>query len=278
MGYKRGMFTIFSMAHWFNGQLCPGQFLQLTVNEPGLIYGATVFTTLRVYDQDLDHPVTQWEGHCDRIRRAISAFQWGQPNWHHLRRGAAALKTQFPVLRITCFPDGKELITGRHLPQDLQSRQQQGIPAWVVDSPDYARPLPGYKTGNYLGCWLALQAAQRQGAQEAILINDTNHWLETSTGNLWGWGHGTWWTPPLQAGILPGIARALLMDSLQQQGFTVQEAVWTASLIHQFETLAYSNAVVQAVPIHTVLVDQSKLEFNLNHRVLQGLCRAFSSP
>jgi 4-amino-4-deoxychorismate lyase len=263
------------MSYWFDGKLCQSDQLSLQLNEPGLIYGATVFTTLRVYGKDLEHPLTMWEAHCDRIRHTLTAFRWPQPHWPHIRQGAEALRAQFPVLRITCFPDGRELITGRSLPEDLQERQPRGITAWVADAADYARSLPGYKTGNYLGCWLALQAAQRQGAKEAILINSENHWLETSTGNLWGWANNTWWTPPLQAGILPGIARSLVMDSLQQQGFAVQEDSWTPQLIDQFETLAYSNAVVQVVPIHTVLKDQSKLEFNPSHGALHDLCRAF---
>lgn len=265
------------MPFWYDGQLRPGNRLDIEVNAPGLLYGATVFTTLRVYGNDLDHPLTAWEGHCDRIRHTLSAFHWPQPNWSHIRQGAATLKAGFPILRITCFPDGQELITGRPLPQDLETRQQQGITVWLTDSADYGRPLPGYKTGNYLGCWLALQEAQRRGAKEAILTNREHHWLETSTGNLWGWVNGTWWTPPLQAGILPGLARSLVLDSLKQQGFAIQQVPWTGQLTDRFETLAYSNAVVQVVPIHTVLEDQSKLEFNPDHRALQGLLRAFSS-
>jgi len=266
------------MSYWFDGNLHQGNQLTLAVDDPGLLYGATVFTTLQVYDHSLDHPLTAWSAHCDRIRQTLAAFHWPPPNWPSLRRGAEILQTEFPVLRVTCFPDGRELITGRPLPQDLLVRQQQGISAWVADAADYARPLPGYKTGNYLGCWLALQAAQRRGAQEAILINDQTHWLETSTGNLWGWAAGRWWTPPLEAGLLPGMARSQVMASLRRQGYDVQEAVWTRPLIHQFETLAYSNAVVQIIPIHTVLWDQSKLDFNLNCDNLQGLRQAFTAP
>ena len=45
-----------------------------------------------------------------------------------------------------------------------------------------------HKTGNYLACWLAKNAgAKKVGAQEAILTSDQGEWLETSTGNLWGW-------------------------------------------------------------------------------------------
>jgi hypothetical protein len=49
-----------------------------------------------------------------------------------------------------------------------------------------------------------LQAAQRQQCQEAILVNERREWLETATGNLWGWYQEQWWTPPeVSGGITP---------------------------------------------------------------------------
>ena len=83
--------------------------------------------------------------------------------------------------------DGREWITGRYLPGDLATRQQQGIVGWLADVPIYQRCLASHKTGNYLGAWLALQQTQKYGAREAILIDESGNWLETSTGNLWGW-------------------------------------------------------------------------------------------
>jgi branched-subunit amino acid aminotransferase/4-amino-4-deoxychorismate lyase len=92
------------MSYWLDGTLYQGDHLSLKTNEPGLIYGATVFTTLRVYKADLNHPLTAWDAHCNRIRHALTAFQWPQPDWQNIRQGAEALKAEFPVLRITCFP------------------------------------------------------------------------------------------------------------------------------------------------------------------------------
>jgi hypothetical protein len=91
------------------------------------------------------------------------------------------------------------MITGRALPAGLKQRQTQGIRAWVANSEDFRRPLANFKTGNYLGGWLSLQAAQRQDCQEAILVNDQHHWLETSTGisgaGTRGSGGPLPWTP-----------------------------------------------------------------------------------
>lgn len=236
---------------WYSGNLIQGKTLEIAIDDPGLLYGATVFTTLRVYDRDLDHPQTHWLAHLHRLTSSLQTFDWQLPDWEQVRQGAELLKAHFPVLRITLFPDGREWITGRNLPIDLTERQQEGIAAWVAEGGE--RSLPTHKTGNYLAAWLALNQAQKYGAKEAILIDESGNWLETSTGNLWGWRDGRWWTPPLEAGILPGLMREQLIARLDAKNETVGEEPWTADFVAGLEALAYTNSVVEIVPIHTIL-------------------------
>ncbi|NEP11093.1 MAG: 4-amino-4-deoxychorismate lyase [Symploca sp. SIO2C1] len=256
---------------WYNGQLIQGNSLELVIDDPGLIYGATVFTTLRVYHQSLEHPLTNWKGHCDRILGSLQAFGWQLPDQKQLQQGAEALLSLFPVLRITIFPDGREWITGRYLPVDLTQRQQQGITAWLADTPELIRSLPAHKTGNYLTAWLALQQAQQQGAQEAILVDVTGNWVETSTGNLWGWQDGCWWIPPLIAGILPGTVRSQLINWLQKQGLVVRETAWDKERLLTLEAIAYTNSVVEVIPIHTILTPHQSLTYESSHPSLEQL-------
>ncbi|MEB3151575.1 MAG: 4-amino-4-deoxychorismate lyase, partial [Sphaerospermopsis sp.] len=46
--------------YWYCGKLIESKTLELNINDPGLLFGATVFTTLRVYDHSLDHSLTNW--------------------------------------------------------------------------------------------------------------------------------------------------------------------------------------------------------------------------
>ena len=201
---------------WYDGKPIEAKQLQLNIDEPGLCYGATSFSTMRIYDRSLEHPLTRWQAHCDRLKASVTAFHWQQPNWQRLRQGAQLLSQQYPVLRMTVFADGKEWITGRNLPDDLEQRQTLGIVAWVASDPLYHRELPQYKTGNYLSAYLARNRALSLNAKEAILIDARGNWLETSTGNLWGWSDGCWYTPHLDSGILPGIARFALARSISK--------------------------------------------------------------
>ncbi|MBD0385074.1 MAG: aminotransferase class IV, partial [Nostoc sp. C3-bin3] len=196
---------------WYNSALIKSQTLELEINDPGLLYGATIFTTLRVYENSLDSNFTNWQAHCDRLLSSIETFGWQQPDWKLVRQGAEILLAHFPILRITLFPDGREWITGRLLPQDLTEKQNNGVLCGVASS-EFYRSLPSHKTGNYLSAWLARTSLD---VQEAILVDGQGNWLETSTGNLWGWCDRSWYTPPIKAGILPGIVRSQLVNWLQ---------------------------------------------------------------
>jgi 4-amino-4-deoxychorismate lyase len=281
--------------YWYSGKLVTDNTVTLAIDDPGLLYGATVFTTLRVYNQSLDSQLTNWYRHHDRLQESICAFGWQEPDWQRLRQGVEALLPFFPVLRVTLFPDGRELVTGRFLPTDLAERQQRGVVAWVAAGGgsegaseqlltsnsefripnSFQRCLPGHKTGNYLSAWLALTQAQQYGAKEAILVDEGGNWLETSTGNLWGWRDGRWWTPPLETGVLPGVVQSHLLDWLQTQNRKVGQVPWDQDFVSGLEAIAYTNSVVQVVPIREAIDGNRKITCDPHHPSLELLRSLF---
>lgn len=245
--------------YWFNGQWREGQTLALDLQDPGFLYGATVFTTLRCYEQSLDHPLSHWRQHRRRLDLNLAALDWPSLSWNSLEPVLKILARHYPVLRITVFPDGKALATGRAMPPDLARRQREGVTLWVADSPRFARPLAEQKTGNYLPAWLARQRAFQNGAEEAIIINAQGAWLETSTGNLWGWAENQYWIPSLTGESLPGVAQERLLAWLESQGIAVRQVPWTPEVGAHFQSLAYSNSVMEIIPCQTLLWGDRRL-------------------
>lgn len=262
--------------YWYNGKLINSDQLQLNINEPGLIYGANVFSTMRIYENSLQHPLTAWQAHCDRLSKSLEVFQWQQPNWQRIQQGAELLITHFPVLRLVVFPDGREWITGRNLPPDLQQRQTEGITAWVATEQIFRRDLAQYKTGNYLGAYLARNEALKHNAQEAILIDQQGNWLETSTGNLWGWKNDCWYTPSLDVGILPGIERSRLLNYLNYQQLPVKENLWTPEFTENLEAIFYTNCVIGIIPIKIILKADKQRHYPLKTSSWQELISKLS--
>ena len=250
--------------YWYCGESIESQTIKLDINEPGLLYGATVFTTLRT------DALSIYDLHCERLKLSIEDLGWHQPNWDRVRSGVDCLTPAFPVLRITIFPDGRELITGRELPPNLATWQQQGVTAIIADR-QFTRSLPQHKTGNYLAPWLALQQARNHNIQEAIFTNDRGDWLETTTGNLWGYRDGCWYTPPLSAGILPGISRSQILSRLKQENQSVSQIEWKAEWVKDLDSIGYSNSVIHLIPINTVITPVGKLEYGATHPMMKWL-------
>ena len=188
-------------------------------------------------------------------------MHWSTVDWERITSGAERVAQDYPVVRVTLFSDGRELIIGRGLPQYLSQQQRSGIAAWLATEAIFQRSMADFKTGNYLAPWLARNRAISQGAGEAILINKDSHWLETATGNLWGFSNGQWYTPPIGS-ILPGVMRRRLITQLNQLGKSVIEAPWTPKLVQDFEGITYSNSVVGVIPFTQILPNGRKYVLN----------------
>ena len=87
------------------------------------------------------------------------------------------------------------------------------------------------------------QQAQDGGADDGIVVDSDGALLETAWGNLWALLGDTWVTPPLDGRVLPGIARALLLEQAQRTGLITEERELTLADLHSAAALAHSNAV-----------------------------------
>jgi 4-amino-4-deoxychorismate lyase len=257
---------------WYAGKLNHSAAISLPVDHPTLLYGASIFTTLRIYENSLNHPLTHWLEHRQRLAISLENLAWEKPDWLSIETGINHLKQNYPILRIAIFPDGTEYVIGRYLKPDLSQRQRQGIRGWLAQGREYQRTYLGeHKTGNYLGAWLALQAAQKKGYDEAILVNTRGYWQETSTGNLWGWRGGAWFTPWLNTYILPGVIRGKLLSWLQEQGIEVEENLWTEKFVQSLEGIAYSNSVVEIIPFREIIGEGGQRCYDRQEKHLETL-------
>lgn len=72
--------------------------------------------------------------------------------------------------------------------------------------------LAHYKTANKLPQVLARAEAGAAEADEALLVNTDGHVVEGASSNLFWVKRGVVGTPPLAAGILPGVTRAVVFE------------------------------------------------------------------
>jgi branched-chain amino acid aminotransferase len=93
----------------------------------------------------------------------------------------------------------------------------------VRNHPGTVNPL--IKSNSLLNNALAMQEALRRGAFEGIMRNYKGELAECTQSNLFIVKNGAALTPPIDAGLLPGITREFLFEVGAEAGIPVREAV-----------------------------------------------------
>ncbi|EGF30154.1 Para-aminobenzoate synthase, aminase component [Oxalobacteraceae bacterium IMCC9480] len=98
----------------------------------------------------------------------------------------------------------------------------------------------------------AWRAAEAQGAFDMLFCNERGEVTEGARSNVFAQIDGRWFTPPLSAGVLPGVLRAQLLDDPQ---WDASERTLTLADLQQADRLVLCNALRGVLP--ALLVDPS---------------------
>lgn len=111
--------------------------------------------------------------------------------------------------------------------------------------------LPHHKTSLRAAYDAAWQAAEREGAFDAVFFNADGTLAEGGRSTVLVKLEGQWWTPPLSAGVLPGVMRGVLLDDARPWlGAPLRERVLTRAEVARAEAIAVCNALRGVVPAH----------------------------
>ncbi len=111
--------------------------------------------------------------------------------------------------------------------------------------------LPHHKTSLRAVYDAAWQAAEREGAFDAVFFNADGTLAEGGRSTVLVKLEGQWWTPPLSAGVLPGVMRGVLLDDARPWlGVPLRERVLTRAEVARAEAIAVCNALRGVVPAH----------------------------
>ncbi len=211
------------MTLWLDGTLIADADARIDPADRGFTLGDGLFETLRVAGGRPRHCAR----HLARLRAAAAVLglplPWSDAEWAAAMaallaaegRGEGSLRltvTRGPAPRGVLPPETPRpslLITAGGLPPDGSVR---AVVATVTRRNEWS-PLSRLKTLNYLDAILARQEAARRGADDALLLNTAGRLAEATAANLFVVQRGRLLTPPPEEGCLPGIARALILES-----------------------------------------------------------------
>jgi branched-chain amino acid aminotransferase len=108
------------------------------------------------------------------------------------------------------------------------------------------------KSNNLMNSALAMQEAIRQHAFEGVMRNYRGELTECTTANLFIVKEGAALTPPLDAGLLPGVTREFLFDVGKDVGVDVREQVLRDADLFGADEAFLTSTTRELVPIVAV--------------------------
>jgi branched-chain amino acid aminotransferase len=141
----------------------------------------------------------------------------------------------------------------------------------VRNHPSTVNPL--IKSNSLLNNALAMQEALRRGAFEGVMRNYRGELAECTQSNLFIVRNGAALTPPIDAGLLPGITREFLFEIGATAGIPVREAVLTDGDLLGADEAFLTSTTREVVPI--VQVDDQKVGSGEPGPVSRALLEAF---
>jgi branched-chain amino acid aminotransferase len=111
---------------------------------------------------------------------------------------------------------------------------------------------PAIKSSNLLNNILAVREAQARGCDEPLLLNHEGFLAEGASTNLFIVWEGTFFTPPLSAGILAGITREVVLELVASLGLPCHEKPLQLDALLGADEAFMTSTTREVVPVRQV--------------------------
>jgi branched-chain amino acid aminotransferase len=251
-----------------NGDVRPAEEARIAVLDTGFTFGDSVYETLRTYGGRPLH----LDRHLDRLRYSAKRLAIALPDGD----GVFARDVDAVLARAGNPESYIRIIVSRGVGDiSYHFDRVQGPTRVVIVKPyeplpercyaegvavviasvrrNHPRALdPAIKSGNLINNILAVQEAQAAGALEPILLNDMGEVAEGATANVFVVKAGAVLTPPLTAGILPGVTRQILLEIGRGLGLRMREETLRVPDLMAADEAFITSTLKEATPVRTI--------------------------
>jgi branched-chain amino acid aminotransferase len=250
---------------YLDGEFVPESEAKISVFDHGLLYGDGVFEGIRFYNGR----VFRLEEHLDRLWDSAKSIMIDIPMTRR-EMTEALLET----IRQNGLRDGyiRQIVTrgvGNLGLNPVQCKRPSVIiiAATIALYPDaaYQNGLtvvtcatrrmgaatlnPAVKSLNYLNNVMARIEANLAGADEALMLNDAGNVAECTADNVFIIKHGQIFTPPISAGALRGITRAVVFDIAAELGIRISETDITRHDVFIADEAFLTGTAAEVIPL-----------------------------
>lgn len=229
-------------AVYVNGTITPAHEAVIPVYDHGFLYGEGIYETLRTYNK----VPFLYERHMRRLRGSAERLQLLVPfdddtlaAWvDDTMLAAGELREAYIRILLTrgigeltydlgATPAPSLVIIVKALEEVPSRVDEHGITISLVpilrNHPGSVNPI--IKSNNLLNNALAMQEANRRGAEEGLMCNYRGELSECSQANFFIVRNGVALTPRTDAGLLEGLTRSFLFEVGQDVGIEVRNEI-----------------------------------------------------
>jgi len=253
---------------YIDGEFVPSQEAKISVFDHGLLYGDGIFEGIRIYSG----VVFKLDAHLDRLYRSARAM-WLTIPLEKAEMKAVVLET----LRRNGYQDSYIRLLVTRGKGDLGVNPKKCPKASVVIINIQVEPMHGHgkadgittiissirrqapdstsheiKSLNYLNSVLATIEANRQGVDDAIILDQRGFVGEATGTTLVAVWDGALHAPPLTASILDSITRRFVLDMAQDLGFPVYEQDMTPFQLLMAEEVFLCGTMGEITPVKSI--------------------------
>jgi branched-chain amino acid aminotransferase len=252
-----------------NGRITPECEAVISVFDHGFLYGEGVYETMRTYH---GRPFL-FDRHMRRLRRSASMIELPLPFSDdqlaaqiRATQDAAKLDGEAYIrvlvtrgvgeltYDLNATPNPSLVIIVKPQVDPPADAYDKGVRVVIVDvvrnHPATVNPM--IKSNNLMNSALAMQQALRSNAFEGVMRNYKGELTECTTANLFIVKNNVVLTPPLEAGLLPGITREYLFDVGKDIGIEVTETILGDDDLFRADEAFLTSTTRELVPIVTV--------------------------
>jgi len=251
---------------YIDGELVPRSEARISVLDHGLLYGDGVFEGIRCYNG----VVFKLREHIDRLYRSAKVIKLDIPLTKEEMIKAVietlkanGLRDAYIRLIVTrgvgdlgldprkCGKPSVIIIAEKMEPILGKMAREKGaklIISSVRRDPVYATSHE-VKSLNYLNSILAKLEAINANADDAVMLDSRGFVSEASAANLFIVKNSSLITPPVTAGILPGITRAFVMELAKSLGINVYERDITPVELLTADEVFLTGTGAEIVPV-----------------------------
>jgi branched-chain amino acid aminotransferase len=251
-----------------DGQIVPADEARVSVLDNGFTFGDGVYETLRTYagrpfrlDRHLERlrgsaarlgiALALGDGELTRRLEALLARAANPESYIRLivTRGVGDISYNFDRVK------GPTVVMAvKPFPAYPEHHFRDGVDA-IVSSIRRNHPQaldPAIKSCNLLNNILAVREAQARGVGEAILLNQAGDVAEGASTNVFAVRAGALVTPPLDAGILAGITRDVVIELGRRRGLDVREERLALSALLGADEAFLTSTTRELAPLRSV--------------------------